>query len=630
MRQSSSRVRTGQSSRPPAGHRSISTAVPEEHSSNDFKTPPPPSRRLRSHSSRAGLAPSPLSISRSTGLGIDVALVQPSSRTRPAAQRRTTVPLGKAKTAAAATPQTSRLPSSGEVRYRREQISERQPGSRSVAAGMPRRQRVRCASGGATSARPLPITSALPAASQPSLNFLSVSSTSEAEGLNTHHALQSRLRSTDDSAGEAVGLHTSPEAVPASVASHTPLYGREGVAASTSRVALGDSTPMNGRASGTASYAFPRTLSSMNSSPIRTSSEATPTLVSTAPLQKSMPILGLHSKSASGQQDEDHPVGDPSVLRQPSRPVATHELPVSTASSWNPPIPPIAIQRRSIPSVASITGSSHCSTLTEAAVTPPTVSCLNWSTAGSTTDFSGCSPTTHTKSLASGLRSVNALSLTVLDGTHHEASATPAPRAAENDGGAPELVGPHSLGTRVLSHNPVVADTRGAALTLASHAVPEAVPIGHAPEQHLQRPTLPLPAHVVKSSAPLQRVSPSSAAAYGAPLRSKLTREGLMGGGAARGTLVGCGDTAPAFCSPNPTRPPRCVTKSSERNGPQTPATTASVPGNAAAVPPTKSPAEMLAEELARRALKERRRRELYAWNEQLRSQDECSVQDAV
>ncbi|KAG5484917.1 hypothetical protein LSCM4_07690 [Leishmania orientalis] len=639
MPQPSSRGRTGEASRPPAGHSAIPTAVPQEHFPDDFETPPPPSRRLRSRSSQAGSTHSPPSLSRSNRHGIDLDSVQPHLRPRPVTQRQTTAPMGKARAAAVVAPQTSRVRSSNEVRYRREHISERQPGSRSAGATAPRRPRGRSVSGGAASARPLPITNTLPVASQSSLRLSSVSFTSEVDDLKTHHALRSPLGGTEYSTGQAL-LHYNPtEVVPASVAPYTPLDAEEEVAASTPTVALADSTPMTGGASGTASCALPRSLNSMHSLCMLTSPEATPTMMAAAPLLKSVAILGPRSTTFSSLEDEQHTVEDPSMLHQPSRPVATHEVPVSVASSWSPPMPPIDMHKRSIPSVASNTGSSHCSTLTEAAATPRTGSCQTWSTAGSATDLCGCSPTAHAQSFSSALRSAPAPSLIMSNGAHHhQGGAAPAPRGAQSDGGVPSFAKTHPPGNRLLSHSPIVASTCSTAVEPSPHVVPEATHTVHAPEQHRQRPALPLPAPVVRSSISSRRASPSSTVAYSVSARSPLPREGTAGGSVTRTTLLGYGDSVLVSCSPHPTRPPRAnpsgtprrMTKSSERNESLTPMLTASVPGNCAALPPTKSPAETLAEELARRALKDRRRRELYAWNELLRSQDECNVQDAV
>ncbi|KAG5483664.1 hypothetical protein CUR178_08331 [Leishmania enriettii] len=639
MPQSASRVRTGEASRPPAGHSAIPTAVPQEHFPDDFATPPPPSRRLRSRSSQAGSTHSPPSLSRSNRHGIDLDSVQPPLNPRPATQRQTTVPMGKARAAAAVAPKTSRVLSSSEVRYRRGHISERQPGGRSAGATALRRPRGRSVSGGATSARPLPITNSLPIASQSSLRLSSVSFTSEVDDLKAHHALRNPLEGTEHSTGQAMLHYTPTDVVPASVAPHTPLDAEEEVAATTPTVTLADSTPMTGRSSGTAWCAFPRSLNSMHSLCMLTSPEATPTMVAASPLLKSVTILGPRSTTFSSLDDEQHTVEDPSMFHQPSRPMAIHEVPVSVASAWNPSMPPIDMRRRSIPSASSNTGSSHCSTLTEAAATPRAGSCQTWSTAGSATDLCGCSPTAHAQSFSSALRSAPASSLIMSDSAHHhQGGAAPAPQGAQSDGGVPSFATAHPPGNRLLSHSPIVASICSTAVEPSPHVVPEATHTVHAPEQHRQRPALPLPAHTVRSSISSRRASPSSTVVYSVSARSPLLREGTGGGRVTRTTLLGYGDSVLVSCSPHPTRPPRAnpsstprrVTKSSERNESLTPMLTVSVPGNCASLPPTKSPAETLAEELARRALKDRRRRELYAWNELLRSQDECNIQDAV
>ena len=108
------------------------------------------------------------------------------------------------------------------------------------------------------------------------------------------------------------------------------------------------------------------------------------------------------------------------------------------------------------------------------------------------------------------------------------------------------------------------------------------------------------------------------------------------------------GPHTPVTVSPNPMRPPRtngstprrtsvsadrrplvgaAATSTATSNGT---AGTASTAASAAVRSVSKSPTGTLSTEAAKKAMRERRRRELYAWNELLRKKNEAGVQDAV
>ncbi|KPI87556.1 hypothetical protein ABL78_3353 [Leptomonas seymouri] len=90
-----------------------------------------------------------------------------------------------------------------------------------------------------------------------------------------------------------------------------------------------------------------------------------------------------------------------------------------------------------------------------------------------------------------------------------------------------------------------------------------------------------------------------------------------------------------ASVSPNPLRPPRVNGSFSSDRRPLVGATAssnkASTPTSTSAVRAiSKSPTGTLSAESAKKAMRDRRRRELYAWNEMLRKKNEEGVQDAV
>ncbi|KAI5688967.1 hypothetical protein MNV84_01644 [Leishmania braziliensis] len=622
MRQPSSRQRDGPPSRSPVGRRGIPAVVPHGSLSGDFETPPPPSRRLRSRSSPFDTAPSPPSFPPATGLGISVVSVQPCPRSRPVAQRRTMMSVGKARAVARIAPQTSRLLSSRETRLRREHISEGQPGSHSADAATPRRLLMRRFSGGVASARPPAITSAQLVELPSSSGVTPASFGIEVAGLTTDHAPRRPLGASQRSALSTSLLFTFPEATPSAPA-----------------VAGTDGPSMSGQESRTVSCTFPPTQKTTRTS-LSTSSDAAPTAMASASLADSVPLLGAHFTTASGEDDEERTLGSLSASQPLSRFTAMREPSTLAASTRSPHMPSIAMHGRLIPSVTSITDSLHCSTTTDTAATPRRGSCLVWLPAGSAMDFSGCSSTTNPKSFIDERRSIHTSALIADDGAHHcQSSAEPASQGMESDGDVPAPLKAHLPSTPPLPHDPVAGHTWRAEFMTSRHAVSGALHVAHTPEKHPPRTVLPSPARTVKTSIQSQRVSARSVGTHGAPMRPPLPREGAIGGDGGTGTtLSGCDACTAVSYSPNPTRSPRAsprgtphrVSNSSDRLRFVTPTMTATGASNSGASPRTKSPTGTLSAELTKRAIKDRRRRELYAWNEQLRLQNESSVQDAV
>lgn len=302
-------------------------------------------------------------------------------------------------------------------------------------------------------------------------------------------------------------------------------------------------------------------------------------------------------------------------------------------------MPPIAINRQSTPTVPSITGCPGYPTIMDTAVPPPAGSCVTWLPASNALDLSECAPTLYPESSPSALQPLDTPSLMEGDGSPHRQSCmAPASQGTESNDAAPAQVKSRPLGTPPLSRNLVAEDPCSTPFTASAHVVSHVVHITHTPEQHRLRLDFPSSGHAVKATIPSQRVSASSAGTQGASIRATLMREGASCGGGIRVTLSGSDACTPSCHSTHharklcasPSRMPHHVSNSSDRHRPLTPTASVAGAGNSVASALTKSSAGTLSAELTRRAIKERRRRELYAWNEQLRLQNESSVQDAV
>ncbi|CBZ32493.1 hypothetical protein, unknown function [Leishmania donovani] len=639
MRKPSLQQGTRKPSRSPAGPRGIPPVVRQAPLSSDLDTPPPPSRRLRSRSSLLETTPSPPSLPLTSEICINVVAAQPCLRSKPVLQRRTALSVCKTSAVALVAPQTSRVLSRSEARRRREHVPKGHPGSHSADAMALRRPKVRSSGCVVSSSRPAVITTDEPIASQSSLRISPDSSASEYAGVTIHHGPRRQLEAFDRSAVPTLVLSPVSEAVSASFSPHTPLFAREEGAPPMPRVAAADGTPMSGRATVTALFTLPQTLNMTHSSTLSSLREAAPTTVEAAPLVHLAPLLESRCTTSSGQQNEERTAGHPSASHHLTRPSAIDDSTTSFASLWSPPMPPIAVNRQSTPSVPSITGTPGYPTMMDTAFPPPAGSHVTWLPATNARDLSECAPTSYPESSPSELQPLNMPPLMEGDGSHHRHSCmAPASQGTESNNATPAQVKSCPLGTPPLSHNPVAENPCSTPPTASAHDVSDVVHITHTPEQYRLRSVLPSSGHAVKASIPLQRVSASSALTHGASVRPTLMREGATCGEGARVTLSGSDVCTPSCHSAHrartlcasPSRTPRYVSNSSDRHRPLTPTMSAAGAGNSVASALTKLPAGTLSAELTRRAIKERRRRELYAWNEHLRLQNESSVQDAV
>lgn len=639
MRKPSSEQGTRKTSRSPAGPRGIPVVVRQAPLSSDLDTPPPPSRRLRSRSSQLETTPSPPSLPTTRGICISVVAAQPFLRSKPVLQRRTTVSVCKPSAAAVVAPQTSRVLSRSEARWRRAHASNGQSGDHSADATSLRRPQVRSSSCVVASARPVAITTVEPLASPPSLWISPDSSTSECAGVATHHGPRRQLEVFDRSAVPTVVLSPISEAVPASLFPHTPLFAREEVAPPMPRVAAADGPRMRGRPPGTAASTLPQSLSMTHSPTLSSLPEAAPTAVEAALVVPLAAFVELPCPTSLGQQNEERTVGHLSASHLLTRSMATHNSTTSLTSLWSPTSAPIAINRPSTPSVSSITGNPVYPTMMNTAVPPQTGSRVTRLSASNAMDLSECAPTAYPEASPNELQPVNTPPLIGGDDSHHRQSRMgPASQETENSDAVPAQVKSRPLGTPQQFRNPVAENPCSTPLKASAHVVSDVVHITHTPEQHRLRPVLPSSGHAVKASIPSQRVSASSSGTHGTSIRPTLMREGTSCGGGTRVTLLGSDACTPSCHSPrpartlcaSPSRTPRHASNSSDRHKPLTPTMSAAGAGNSVGLALTKSPPGTMSSELARRAINARRRRELYAWNEQLRLQNESSVQDAV
>ncbi|KAK7197773.1 hypothetical protein NESM_000730200 [Novymonas esmeraldas] len=616
MPQASSARRGVDVSRSPAGLRGALAAPSLTSFSTDYETPPPPSRRLRSRSCQAESAPAPAPLP-TTRLVLDSsggALAQQRSRSRVATQRRTAVPLGSARTAAPvlASP-ARRLDSTADAHRRREQTLEGEP----LELRQPRLRAQSTTTVDAVAPRAHPV--AQPYSVWPG----HVGPASGGAGAAQHQLL---LESCD------VPAALLRSAVPVAAPPSPP--GSPGT--DTDGSELRAHSPMAYAASGH----HPARSVAGHDTPPGTSVSAM--------LTNSAPLLASRAGAAAaplGDAKDRQRGGHPSTPLLLGRHAPLHSPPTTAATSaaavWSASMPPITQPRRSIPSGASLAGSSRCSTLTDTAVTPRTGSCLTWSPAGSVIDLPTCPPLTHAKSLADELRrQQHTPPACGEDGVAHRrySGADVVARTVDGDGvGTAALPTAYLHGTPPLSHVSAAVTVQPGMSTAPPPVSAAAAYVAHAPEQHRPRRVSPPPPtqSAAKTSTTPQRIASSAAVGSGTPVRPP--------GSGVRAAQPTREARALLSHSPHPVRPPRAhvgstprrASDSSDRHGSLSGvAAAASAVGSAAASaasPLSKSHSGTLSTELAKRALKDRRRRELYAWNEQLRQHNEAgAAQDAV
>ncbi|GET86839.1 hypothetical protein, unknown function [Leishmania tarentolae] len=638
MHKPSPRQSTRRSSRSPMKHNGVSAAGSHALLSSDPDTPPPPSRRLRSRSTPFQTTPLPPALPPTTGICISVVSAQPCMRGKPALQRCTTMSVCKTSAETVVAPQSSRVLSSIELRKSRDPVSKGHSASNSREATVRRRSKMRSSSRAVASARSGAITTAAPIASQSSFRISSDSSMNEVMRATTHPAPRHQRETLGSPPVEKLLVSPVPEPLSESFEPHTPLFARREVARSMQGVAVAGCTSMSGHEPGSAVATFPHILNGTHSSTLSSLTEAAATSVEGYAVVHLEALPESCSTTTSAEQHDECTLGHRSNSHLFSRSMPLQEPATSLTSLWSPHMQPCAKSRRSTMSVMSANGASGSPGMMDTPVPPQTGSCVTWAPVCNAGDLSESTTTAHPNSVSNELKPCHPSSLLVCDAPHHSPSCMgSASQGTESDEGVPAQINTHALSAPLLSSNLVAEPPSSPPLRASAHVASDVVHITHTPEQHRLR-LAPSSGYPGKTLIPSHRISATSAGTNRAPVRPPLMRDGASCGSGSRMALSGRDFSTRTSHSPHPARPqcaspsrtPRLVSNSSDRQRPLTP--TMSAPGAANTVFSglTKSPVGMLSAEMAKRAVKDRRRRELYAWNDHLRLQSGSSVQDAV
>ncbi|KPA75660.1 hypothetical protein ABB37_08227 [Leptomonas pyrrhocoris] len=501
--------------------------------------------------------------------------------------------------------------------------------------GAAQHMRARKVDGGAPSAR-----RAATSAASPTPAIAVAPSTNSSAGLTNYQALQ-RVRMmvvapTTTSASEAAvrGRNTSSSGnSPGHVSA--AVHAREGEVTSPLTSPTVACTPPRGRTHISNSCPLPPMLNQARTPVSLSSCEASS---SSNPSRSLCFVPLLRTPSATPERGAESPAMQhrvPPLIKftPPSQPLLS-----SPVESFSPPTPPIVAhsqQHQNLRGAAPSNWSS--STLTDSAVTPHGGDCLTWTPSGSLSDDLSTQPSQQPQQqqhafsqvMASAKEERRPRSLP----SHGRFSTSEGRPLLTAERQFPPLLAPQSHTVVVPAQSvlpgspstPVSSSPAGSPTEMGGGAAAMRPPLArdaavasagtypiHAPAALL----LPPPQPILHKPTAVRRASPPVAAARD--------------------------QHAAATASPNPLRPPRAnaiashlVSTSTDRR----PLIGASAGSNTAAATAaststvrtgTKSPAGTLSTEAAKKAMKDRRRRELYAWNEQLRLKNEAGVQDAV